>query len=71
MAVAIANVEREALRERWLLPGATTDQLPESVLPPAAEPWFIHDLLVEMSSGTRPCTTCCTQCCQKCCWATK
>jgi len=39
-------------------------------LPPPIAPWEIHDLLREMSSGTRPCTSCCTQCATRCCNAT-
>lgn len=71
MAVVIAHAERETLRTRWLDDQRTTDRIPDNPLPPAAEPWYIHELLIEAASGTKPCTTCCTQCCQNCCYATK
>jgi hypothetical protein len=39
----------------------------ECPLPPPLEAWEIHELLNEMASGTRPCTSCCTQCSGSCC----
>jgi len=61
---------RKQLRAFWLGdPGAFVPFQPtqRSPLPPAVTPGEIHDLLTEMSSGTRPCTSCCTQCSGDCC----
>ncbi|WP_283136190.1 hypothetical protein [Rhizohabitans arisaemae] len=57
---------RAAARSRRLT-DATPDGFP---VPPPVQAWEIHELLGEMSSGTRPCTSCCTQCSGRCCNAT-
>lgn len=65
------TVELEALRQLWL--GVMdSGELPSDLelLGLRLEPAEIRELLVEMASGTKPCTTCCTQCAQHCCYAT-
>lgn len=58
--------ERAVIRRAWL--GGASD--PSNPLPPASQPAEMHDLLLENSSGTNPCTSCCTQCTPACCNAT-
>src|SRR6267143_1820488 len=54
------------VRNRWL----ASPQL-HRALPKLIKEWEIRDLLVDISSGTRPCTSCCTQCASNCCNASE
>ena len=68
----VASPGRVAARSRWLSWDGDAAGVRELAaagwpLPPPVEAWEIHDLLGEMSSGTRPCTSCCTQCSSDCC----
>jgi len=62
--------DRKATRRLWL--ENRPDRFGKRVcpLPGPIEAWEIQRLLVEMSSGTQPCTSCCTQCSSQCCNAT-
>ena len=69
----VQSGERAAARAYWLRgqsgPHSGGPVLNECPLPPPVQAWEIHELLGEMSSGTRPCTSCCTQCSGSCCHA--
>jgi hypothetical protein len=60
---------RDITRSRWLDRGLP-QALDDCPLPAPVEAWEIHELLGEIASGTRPCTSCCTQCSTNCCNAT-
>lgn len=65
----IGSEDRAATRSRWLDPGFAPDG-GDCPLPAPVEAWEIHELLGEIASGTKPCTSCCTQCATNCCMAT-
>jgi len=72
--MATALMDRDALRRAWLDEAEDSPEsaaLPRSPIQPAVAPWAIHRLLVEMASGTQPCTSCCTQCSSNCCNASQ
>lgn len=69
--LAMKAAERiSSVRNRWLDFPEYSSTLPNP-LPKVVKEWEIRDLLVEASSGTKPCTSCCTQCSSNCCYATQ
>lgn len=73
MAICLDREElREEFRSVWLEGGdaAGWGHLQNFTFSPPVAPEEIHELLIEMSSGTQPCTSCCTQCASNCCNAT-
>lgn len=65
----IRSDDRGVARSRWLDQGFS-QAFGDSPLPAPIAAWEIHELLGEIASGTRPCTSCCTQCATNCCMAT-
>ncbi|MCA1674588.1 MAG: hypothetical protein LC799_21160 [Actinobacteria bacterium] len=65
----IRSDERAVARSRWLDQGSA-QELGDCPLPAPVQAWEIHELLGEIASGTKPCTSCCTQCSSNCCMAT-
>jgi len=57
-------------REEWLSALERGLEVSGSPVLPVIEISDVHGLLIEASSGTRPCTSCCTQCASNCCNAT-
>ena len=64
------SMNKGKMREEWLSALEKGVEVPASPVLPTVEIGDIHELLVEASSGTQPCTSCCTQCATKCCYAT-
>lgn len=67
----VMSVNKRKMREDWLSALEKGVEVPGSPVLPMVEIGDIHELLIEASSGTRPCTSCCTQCATDCCYATQ
>ena len=64
------SVNKGKMRAEWLSALEKGVEVSGSPMLPVVEIGDIHELLIEASSGTQPCTSCCTQCASNCCYAT-